>query len=100
MGLLCQLRLLRPKHITRTLPGRISIRIASGSNARANLSGEPRNSTSGSDTGKVKSAFRAGFTLQDIHRLTNIDPWFLQNIKEIIDMEDELVKAGSLEMLT
>src|SRR5437867_5295942 len=47
----------------------------------------------------IRHAFRAGFTLQDIHRLTNIDPWFLQNIKEIIDMEEELVKAGSLEAL-
>ena len=47
----------------------------------------------------IRHAFRAGFTLQDIHRLTNIDPWFLQNIKEIIDMEEELVSAGSLEAL-
>ena len=28
-----------------------------------------------------------------------ITPWFLQNIKEIIDMEDALVKAGSLKAL-
>ena len=38
-------------------------------------------------------------TAEEIHRLTKIDPWFLQNIKEIIEMEDELVKAGSLAAL-
>jgi carbamoyl-phosphate synthase large subunit len=47
----------------------------------------------------IRHAFRAGFTLADIHRLTHIDPWFLQNIQEIVEMEEELVKAGSLEAL-
>ena len=47
----------------------------------------------------IRHAFRAGFTAEEIHRLTKIDPWFLQNIKEIIEMEDDLVKAGSLEAL-
>ena len=47
----------------------------------------------------IRHAFRAGFTAEEIHRLTKIDPWFLQNIKEIIEMEDELVKAGSLAKL-
>ena len=47
----------------------------------------------------IRHAFRAGFTAEEIHRLTKIDPWFLQQIKEIIEMEDELVKAGSLEAL-
>ena len=47
----------------------------------------------------IRHAFRAGFTAEEINRLTKIDPWFLQNIKEIIEMEDELVKAGSLAAL-
>ena len=47
----------------------------------------------------IRHAFRAGFTADEIHRLTKIDPWFLQNIKEIIELEDELVKAGSLAAL-
>ena len=41
----------------------------------------------------IRHAFRAGFTLEEIHRLTNIDPWFLQNIKEIVETEDELAKG-------
>jgi carbamoyl-phosphate synthase large subunit len=47
----------------------------------------------------IRHAFRAGFTLEEIHKLSHIDPWFLQNIKEIIDMEDEIAAAGSLEAL-
>jgi len=46
-----------------------------------------------------RHALRASFTLEKIHRLTPIDPWFLHNIKEIVDMEEELVKAGKLEAL-
>jgi carbamoyl-phosphate synthase large subunit len=48
----------------------------------------------------IRHAFRAGFSLDEINRLTHIDPWFLQNIKEIVDMEDELAAAGSLKALT
>ena len=44
-------------------------------------------------------AARTSVTLEEIHRLTDIDPWFLQNIKEIVEMENELVKAGSLEAI-
>src|SRR6059036_2234479 len=47
----------------------------------------------------IRHAYRAGFTAKEIHRLTHIDPWFLQNIQEIVEMEEELVKAGSLEAL-
>ena len=47
----------------------------------------------------LRHAYRAGFTAEEIHRLTNIDPWFLQNIKEIVVMEDQQVKVGSLEEL-
>ncbi len=48
----------------------------------------------------IRHAYRAGFTTEEIHRLSHIDPWFLQNIKEIVEMEDELAKAGSLAALT
>ncbi len=47
----------------------------------------------------IRHAYRGGFTAEEIHRLTHIDPWFLQNIKEIVEMEDQLVKAGKLEAL-
>ncbi len=47
----------------------------------------------------IRHALRAGFSLEEIHRLTNIDPWFLRNIAEIVECEDEIAAAGSLKAL-
>src|SRR5207237_5351178 len=38
----------------------------------------------------IRYAFKAGLTLEDIQGLTKIDPWFLQNIQEIIQFEEQL----------
>ncbi|HLE66815.1 MAG TPA: carbamoyl-phosphate synthase large subunit [Burkholderiales bacterium] len=38
----------------------------------------------------VGDAFENGFTLDEVHRLTHIDPWFLAQIKEIVDLETVL----------
>src|SRR5450432_757469 len=35
----------------------------------------------------VGDAFAQGFTLDEVHSLTHIDPWFLAQIKEIVDIE-------------
>jgi carbamoyl-phosphate synthase large subunit len=35
----------------------------------------------------VKHALKAGMTVGDVASLTNIDPWFLNNIREIVEME-------------
>jgi carbamoyl-phosphate synthase large subunit len=35
----------------------------------------------------VGDAFAQGFSLDDVHQLTKIDPWFLAQIKEIVDIE-------------
>ncbi|MBD8531124.1 MULTISPECIES: carbamoyl-phosphate synthase large subunit [unclassified Massilia] len=35
----------------------------------------------------VGDAFAQGFTLEEVHQLTKIDPWFLIQIKEIVDIE-------------
>ncbi|NDY83826.1 carbamoyl-phosphate synthase large subunit [Orrella sp. NBD-18] len=35
----------------------------------------------------VGDAFAQGFTLDEVHQLTKIDPWFLSQIKEIVDIE-------------
>jgi carbamoyl-phosphate synthase large subunit len=47
----------------------------------------------------IRHAFRAGFKVDAVYLLTKIDRWFLQNIKEIVDMEEQLVAAGKLEAL-
>jgi carbamoyl-phosphate synthase large subunit len=38
----------------------------------------------------VGDAFENGFTLEEVFQLTKIDPWFLTQIKEIVDLEMEL----------
>ncbi|HZH56376.1 carbamoyl-phosphate synthase large subunit [Yanghanlia caeni] len=35
----------------------------------------------------VGDAFAQGFTLEEVHQLTKIDPWFLAQIKQIVDIE-------------
>jgi len=47
----------------------------------------------------IRHAYRAGFSTAEIHRLSRIDPWFLENIREIVALEDELATAGSLAAL-
>ncbi|MFT0851885.1 carbamoyl-phosphate synthase large subunit, partial [Achromobacter sp. F4_2707] len=35
----------------------------------------------------VGDAFAQGFSLEDVHQITKIDPWFLAQIKQIVDIE-------------
>jgi carbamoyl-phosphate synthase large subunit len=42
----------------------------------------------------VADAFRAGFTLERIFDLTWIDPWFLDQIQELIELETEIRAQG------
>ncbi|ASU37987.1 carbamoyl phosphate synthase large subunit [Herbaspirillum sp. meg3] len=47
----------------------------------------------------VGDAFAQGFTLEEVHGLTHIDPWFLSQIKEIVDIELWLENGQTLEGL-
>ena len=38
----------------------------------------------------IAEAFRRGYTVDEVHNLSHIDKWFLHQIKEIIDFEQEL----------
>ncbi len=38
----------------------------------------------------IAQALREGMSVQEIYELSSIDPWFLQNIKQIVDMEKEI----------
>jgi carbamoyl-phosphate synthase large subunit len=42
----------------------------------------------------IRHAFRAGFTAEEIHNLTKIDPWFLGQLKELVDAEEALYLFG------
>ncbi len=47
----------------------------------------------------VGDAFAQSFTLEEVHQLTHIDPWFLSQIKEIVDIELWLESSQTLEAL-
>jgi len=45
----------------------------------------------------VAEAFRQGYTTEQIYDISKIDPWFLDNILEIIEFEARIKAAASLE---
>ncbi len=44
----------------------------------------------------VRYALKSGMSVEDIHARTKIDPWFLRNIQELVQFEDELAGCGGL----
>src|SRR5438876_60107 len=45
----------------------------------------------------IRHALRAGFSLEEIFQLTKIDRWFLMQLKEIVDFEEELAGTAVTE---
>ena len=43
---------------------------------------------------QVAEAFRAGLSVDDVYRLSFIDPWFLDQIEELVAMEGEVQRDG------
>src|SRR5690606_14276093 len=43
---------------------------------------------------QVAEAFRAGLTVDDVFQLSFIDPWFLDQIEEIVAAEKDVQAAG------
>ncbi|GAB4251747.1 MAG: carbamoyl-phosphate synthase large subunit [Saprospiraceae bacterium] len=41
---------------------------------------------------RLKDALRLGVPEKTVHKLTKIDPWFIKQIKRLVDMEHELMK--------
>jgi len=46
----------------------------------------------------VGDAFALGMSVEEVHQLTRIDPWFLVQIKEIVDLELKLEKTKLAEL--
>jgi carbamoyl-phosphate synthase large subunit len=42
----------------------------------------------------LRHALRAGFTVEEVHQLTRIDRWFLTQIEEIVNFEEELAASA------
>ncbi|MCB9494426.1 MAG: carbamoyl-phosphate synthase large subunit [Desulfobacteraceae bacterium] len=43
----------------------------------------------------IRYALKKGMTIEEIYKATSIDPWFINQIKQIVDFEEILEKAGS-----
>ncbi len=43
---------------------------------------------------ELKTAFYAGFGIDDIYKTTGIDPWFLAQMQQILDLEKELIQLS------
>ena len=48
---------------------------------------------------KVKEAIKQEFSIEEIHKNTGIDPWFLTEIQEIVNIEKEYSSIDNLEFL-
>jgi carbamoyl-phosphate synthase large subunit len=48
----------------------------------------------------IRYALKSGMSIEEIHQLTNIDPWFLDQIAEIVALEDVLCGVGQLTELS
>jgi carbamoyl-phosphate synthase large subunit len=42
----------------------------------------------------IRYALQLGYTVERIHELSGIDPWFLHNLKEIVDAEQKIAAMG------
>lgn len=43
----------------------------------------------------LSQALKSGFTIEEVHNLTNIDKWFLYKIKHILEVEESLKKYAN-----
>ena len=45
---------------------------------------------------QIRAAFRRQWSVERLHELSSIDPWFLRHLEELAGYEDEIRAAGSL----
>ena len=67
--------------------------MATATSCRANSSPASSASPNAERIFFIRHALRAGFSIEEIFQLTKIDRWFLAQIKEIVDFEEELAGA-------
>ena len=45
----------------------------------------------------IRAAFKRNWSVEKVHALTGIDPYFLRHLAELADFEEEIVSAGDLD---
>ena len=61
---------------------------------------EIRNKLAAPNTERIwhlRYALKAGMTIDEIHALTAIDPWFLDNLAQLVELEEELRRHAALD---
>ncbi|WP_068140139.1 carbamoyl-phosphate synthase large subunit [Roseimaritima ulvae] len=48
----------------------------------------------------IRYAMKAGYSVDQIHEITHIDPWFLDHLSQIVEQEDRLREIPTLEDMT
>jgi carbamoyl-phosphate synthase large subunit len=48
----------------------------------------------------IKYAIKKGYSIEEVYNLTKIDRWFLENIRQIIELEEKLKSVGRLRNLS
>ncbi len=48
----------------------------------------------------IRYAFKLGWAIDRVHELTGIDPWFLDQMRELVEFEHELLSKGVEAILT
>src|SRR5437868_1332279 len=44
--------------------------------------------------GYIRFAFERGYTEEQVHALTSVDPWFLRQVREMVDLERDMGKVS------
>jgi len=45
----------------------------------------------------IKAALKKGYSIRKIKEMTHLDPWFIDNILQIVEIEKEILDAGELD---
>ena len=45
----------------------------------------------------LRYAMKSGMTVEEIYKITNIDPWFLDHLAELVEQEESLRACGGME---
>jgi carbamoyl-phosphate synthase large subunit len=44
----------------------------------------------------IRHALRAGFSIEEVFQLTRIDRWFLAQLRQLVDLEEELARSAEV----
>ena len=55
------------------------------------------NTTCTERTIAIKVALKKGYSIEKVHKMTKLDIWFIDQILQIVEIEDELIKSADLD---